>query len=370
MQRRRRFQDGRSELVWAAIETLPPGVQQELLRELATVHALSARNPRTESDKVRAAVCALHEVAEILGHSPSVKEYRAIRVRLPELGLPPDGTTRRWLAGSWNECLARALLDTVTDGDFAARLIGVNDRFDDEEIFVALRECSNELGYPPAMTEYLRWARRPDVRERPGRRPCSYKPFERFGGLGPALVAAGVISENGVRYAVNGRVLPSCYRYDDQDIIDALLVVAQRLGRSPRPAEYQRERQRIYDELLSGGEIRTLPTVDVVRKRYGFWNAALTTAGLAPLEHVGEPHLGLRRPSYSEIDKLEWIRRAWSELGEPFTVTAYKRWRLKVIAETGAAVPCRANIERTFGGWKNAWERALPGQPRREVTPE
>lgn len=366
MQPRRRFQDGRSELVWAAIETLPPGVQHELLRELATLFALSARNPRTEADKVRAAVCDLHEVAEILGRTGSLKEYRAIRARLPELGLRPDGTIRRWLAGSWNECLKRALLDTVTDGDFVARHVGVNDRFEDEEILQALRECSSELGYAPAMTEYLRWARRPDVRERPGRRPLSYKPFERFGGIGKALVAAGVISKNGGRYAANGRVIPSGYRYDDQDIIDALLMVARRLGRSPRPSEYERERQRIYAELLANGEIRTLPTVDVIRKRYGFWNAALAKAGLAELEHSGEPHLGLRRPSYSEAEKLEWIRRAWAELGEPFTATSYKRWRLKEIAKTDAAVPSLAILERTFGGWKHARARALPGQLGRE----
>ena len=144
-----------------------------------------SRTPdRTSADgghKVRAAVSALHEVADVLGHTPSVKEYRSIRVRLPELRRPPDATVRRWLDGSWNDCL-KALLDTPTDGDFAARRAGVNDKYEDEEVFAALRECAADLGDPPAMTAYFRWARRPDVLERPGRRPTSRRPFNASAG--------------------------------------------------------------------------------------------------------------------------------------------------------------------------------------------
>jgi hypothetical protein len=81
----------------------------------------------------------------------------------------------------------------VTDGDFASRPIGITDRYDDDVIFAALGECTSDLGHVPSLTEYLGWAHRPDVRERPGRRPRSYKVFERLGGFRTALTAAGLL---------------------------------------------------------------------------------------------------------------------------------------------------------------------------------
>jgi hypothetical protein len=177
-------------MVWVAIERLDAGPQFEVLRELATLHAQSVESPRTAADKVRAAVNALRDVAEVLGHSPSVKDYRSVRDGSPELKLPPDGTVRRWLGADWNGCLKQALLDAVSDRDFAARAIGLSDRFDDDEVLAALRECASELGHPPTVIEYFGWARRPDVRDRPGQRPLSFGPLERFGGLRTALVAA------------------------------------------------------------------------------------------------------------------------------------------------------------------------------------
>jgi hypothetical protein len=346
---RRRFEDPLSEMAWRVIEQLDAGLQHELLRELATSLAVSAGNPRSQADKVRAAVVAVREVAELLGYSPSIKDYRAARVALPELKLPPDGTLRRWLGGNWNECLRRALLDAVSDGDFASRPIGMSDRYADAEVLAALRDCAAELGHAPTVTEYLAWARRPDVRQRAGRRPTSYRPLERFGGIRKALEAAGVVGEREAAYSADGRVLPLRYRYDDADIRNALVTVAQRLGRSPRPSEYQHERQRVRDDGPSSRENSPLPTIDVIRKRYGSWNAALSKAMLRPLEHPSEPHLGRVRPSYSDDDKLGWIRQAWQDVGEPFTGAAYKLWRRRVVDATGVAIPCLPTIERTFG---------------------
>jgi hypothetical protein len=296
------------------------------------------------------------------GHSPSIAAYEEVRQTLPELRLPPNGSVRRWLGGSWNACLRRALLEAVSDGDFAARAIGLNDRFEDEETFEALRQCVNELGFAPSITAYFGWARRPDVRERQGRRPLSYKPFERFGGIRSALVAAGVLGENEARHAVNGRLLPLRYAYSEQDVCSALQLIAKRLGRSPRASEYEKERQRARAEWRASGETEPLPTVDVIRKRYGYWNAALEKAGLTPLAHQNLPHLGTRRPVYTDEEKLDWIRRAWMKVGEPFTGYAYKHWRKEALVETGEAIPCLPVIERTFGGWKRARELALPGQ--------
>jgi hypothetical protein len=345
-------------MVWAALETFDARLQYQLLRELATVHALSAENPRTKADKVRAGIAALRGAAELLGHPPAVKEYRAVRIAVPELRLPPDASVRRWLGGGWNECLRRALLDTLSDGDFASR-IGDTDRFDDDEVLSALRECTTELGHAPTSTEYFAWAGRPDVRERPGRRPRSYRPFERLGGIRNALEAAGIIAKGESRYSANGRVLPLRFRYSDNELADTVSAVARRLGHSPTPGEYDHERQRIHRDLVAKGETPPLPSVDIIRKRHGSWNGALRKAGLDPVERPSQPHLGTRRPSYNEEEKLEWIRRAWVEVGQPFTAVAYKRWRLTKLGPD-QAIPCLPTIERTFGGWRNACARAVP----------
>lgn len=81
------------------------------------------------------------------------------------------------------------------------------------------------------------------------------------------------------------------------------------------------------------------------------------------MELPREPHLGRRRPTYTDSEKLRWVQRAWTELGEPFTATAYKRWQRKKTAETGTSIPALARSTGTFGGWKRARELALPGVP-------
>jgi len=219
--RRRRFQHDGSEIVWAAIETLDPGLQYEVLRELATAFAHAGGDPQTSRDKVRAAVVALHEVAGILRRSPTIEEYRAVRHALPELGLPPDSTIRRWLGARWNGCLTRALLDAVADGDFASRPVGTTDRYEDAEVFAALRECADDLGHPPTMGEYLQWAHRPDVLPRSGRRPLSYRPFERFGRHAERSSRRRRDQRERGTLRRRWRLLPLRYAYSEQDMTQA-----------------------------------------------------------------------------------------------------------------------------------------------------
>ena len=101
--RPRRFDRVESEIVWAAIETLDPGLQYEILRELATIFAAASTQPAKNRDKVRRAVFALHDAADVLGHAPSLREYRRLRTTCPSLncrriptfasGLAAAGTT-------------------------------------------------------------------------------------------------------------------------------------------------------------------------------------------------------------------------------------------------------------------------------------
>ena len=93
----------------------------------------------------------------------------------------------------------------------------------------------------------------------------------------------------------------------------------------------------------------------------------------APLEAVGsavfeagddvrETHLESAHQQVAEEEKLDWIRRAWSELSEPFTEAAYTSWRRERLADAATAVPTLSVIQKTFGGWDRACDRALPGR--------
>ena len=141
--------------------SLARGVRARRHVGVASLYAESMTAPRSLSDRTRAAVAALREVADILGHSPSVKEYRSVRERLPELGLPPEGNVRRWLGGGWNDCLTRALLDAVAETDSPSRPIGKNDYYEDEQVLSALRECATDLASIHRFSVGRRLGRRP-----------------------------------------------------------------------------------------------------------------------------------------------------------------------------------------------------------------
>jgi hypothetical protein len=112
-------------------------LKHELLREQATDLAVPPGAPGTAADKVRAAVGSLREAAVQLGSSPSLPEYRDMKERLPELKLVPDGTIRSWLGcSSWNDCLRRAGLDAVSDGDFVSPPQG--DAFTEHDLVAAI----------------------------------------------------------------------------------------------------------------------------------------------------------------------------------------------------------------------------------------
>jgi Homing endonuclease associated repeat len=189
--------------------------------------------------------------------------------------------------------------------------------------------------------------------------------FERFGGFPDACVTAGLIAPGGARVASNGRVIPSLYRYEDADLTNALLSAAAVLNGSPSRRQYKRQRRLMIDTSRARGESVTLPTAEVIVSRYSTWNNALVAAGLEPLADSRSPHLGERPPRYSEAEKLEWIRQAWVELGEPFTGWAFMRWRKKKQRDSGVSIPCLGVIERTFGSWTLARELAIPDDSSR-----
>lgn len=374
--RHRRFDRVELELCWAAWETLDVALQHELLREEAADLAVPPDAPRSAANNVRKGIASLRQAADLLGHSPGQPEYRELREQNPELELAADGSIRRWLGcKSWNDCLRRALLEAVSDGDFVSPPQG--DAFSERELVDAVLTFRDEHdGELPTLDQLLTWARRPEIRAKPGHRPLSWSPFARFGGYRAILERHGLTNGDLPRTSVDGRIVPSVYAYADAQLRDAVREVARRLsGRSPREAEYMRERRRILTEAAARGDFRGFPTASTLTKRFGAWPNVLAEAGLAPVaETTATPGSKTRRvPRYSKEEKFEWLRRAWRDVGEPFTEQQYEAWRQARLAEARERsehleIPSVSAIYAIYGSWRAACDEALPGRtPHRHV---
>jgi len=253
--RLRRFDHPEADVVWAAIEALSEPLKHEVLRELATAVAIDSASPRTPAQKVRKGVAALRQAFDLLGHSPSVKDYRRICKLLPELDLPPESNVRTWLGSGWDECLTRALLPATSDGDFSEVPLGSD--YEEHELHEAVRQCASEIGRRPFFSEYRTWAKKRDDEGCPGRRPLSARPFDRFGGYLEVLVASGVMTrEQAVRDALN-RVIPASHEYDETEFSNAILEVKRHLNldRGPRTRGEKRGR----GGRVRGGDFQATP---------------------------------------------------------------------------------------------------------------
>lgn len=356
----RRFPRIEQEIVWAAIQTLDIADKLTVLRELATEIAAQGVKRGNEYDKMRAAVISLRDAADMLGKSPSQSEYRRLREQLPDLGLVADGTLRRWLGnGSWNACLRRALLDTVSDGDFVTPAKG--DRFTETELVTAIRECmADHDDRVPTWPHFVAWARSPDVRARPGRRPLSLGPFHRLGGYRDVLVRNELIAEGETRFDIRGRALPSKWRFTDEELRDAVLSVTRELGRAPREVDYRRARE--------NNNTGVMPSVSALTNRFGgSWASVIETIGLRGHPNAGPDRRaakGITSP-YTRQEMIDALKEAWPEVGEPFSKPAYASWRkAKIAAALDAGetrrIPGVETVCREFGGWPEAVEAALP----------
>jgi hypothetical protein len=293
------------------------------------------------------------------------------------LGWPPAGTIVRWFAGTWNDALRGAGLDSVPDGDALVRELGA--AFTAEEVLDAVRAYATEIGDPlPTLTGYLRWARHPKVRARPGRRPSTQSVFDRlFGGWRNVLVTAGLARDDGVGgvgHSVHsnggGRkvFLRSGYGYSEDQYRGALREIAERLGHSPTTGEYTCEREKLLaEEHANGLPSRAFPSPASHQKRIARWD--LIDAGLEPVRGRRRKRGGGKRAngrSVTEQEILVALREGFTALGHPFTARGYAIWRREQIERDRAAgryrrLPSYAPIQDRYSTWAQACQAALDG---------
>lgn len=365
------FADASARVVWAAIVALPAALQHQILVALRDLLAC-LEGTGTGETRLRHAVKCLCEARDLLGHSPSVAEYRNLYAsRGHELQWAGDSNIRSWVGGSWNDCLREARLAPVPDGDLLVASLG--SAFTADEIIEALRVCADEIGDVPTVSEYLAWARRAEVKARPGRRPQSLSPFDRtFGGYAAALQAARLIGGDASFPIKRSTVVRlGGYFITNEMIGAALREVAEPLGRSPRTREYALERERVIEESIKAGEPRSLPSIAKIQRTYGSWDAALKDAGLEPLG--GRATCSNRctnrrkRPRITNEEALAVLREAYESLGDPFTVAAFHAWRREQLQRDREArlwrrLPTYDLYRTRWGTWQEALQRAFQNE--------
>lgn len=366
------FADPSTRLVWAAICTLEEAAQHEVLRHLRERLAVAGDRETPQQIRIARSIAALREASDLLQapETLSLVVFKRLREENPEFGWPPEASIRRWLGGSWNDALQRAGLDEVPDGDVTTYHLG--SALTRDEALTAVRACAQDLKTTPTFSQYVHWARRPDVRRRQGRRPSSQLPFERlFGGWLPALIAAGLVDEQAPARPASssGQVRPSGYRFSTEQIHAALRAVAERLGRAPRTSEYQRIRAELLDERdAEGRPVRAMPSYNVINNRYAIWDDALIDAGLEPLggrnTRSAPPRERESSKRISDEEIFEVLREAYEEVGDPFTTLAYAAWREEQLERDREQrrfrrLPIWGTVSGRFGTWGEAVRRAF-----------
>lgn len=157
-------------------------------------------------------------------------------------------------------------------------------------------------------------------------------------------------------------------RLSDSELTAALCEMAKLLGRSPRTTELGELNRLLSSGAAARGTERVLPAYSTYIRRFGSFDQALVAAGLPA--HGGRKTRDNRRPAkralFDDAAIADTLRAAHRDVGEPFNVQAFRRWRQEELARRGAAgtsrrLPSYGTIIERLGGWPAAAEVARGG---------
>jgi Homing endonuclease associated repeat len=149
------------ELLVIGYRALSPIEQEEALAQLQEVRLNREAGEQSETERMLA---SLQRVRELVGHSPTVTEYRAAIQQEAREGGPGLESLSRLIShfGSWR--MAREALDlseTNTarriEARFANRRIGRVHQYTEETLRETVRRCAAELGRVPQVGEFKAW---------------------------------------------------------------------------------------------------------------------------------------------------------------------------------------------------------------------
>jgi len=190
-----------------------------------------------------------------------------------------------------------------------------------DDVVSAIQQAAVEMGEPLTMNKYVQW--RSSVDE-PVPHPITIiQGNQHFNSWTDACESVGVTA--GVRK-----------RYDNDDIISAILQAADEMGEPLRIEDYQEWREST-DERKPGEK--------TVYTKFDSWFQACEEAGVGTT----------RKTNYNTDDIISSIQRAAAEMGEPLTLAAYSSWR----KSANEHIPSEKVIYKgKFGSWPAVCEAA------------
>ena len=180
--------------------TLSPEEQEEAHSRLRTLRVEAQSDAEREMETY---LRSLRRVAEAVGHTPGVPEYKKISATLREQGedIEPFSRLYRYFGGSWARAQEALELSGETrtkaiEARFANRRLGKPRRYSEDELREALAACVEHFGRVPSTGDYSWWRERRLELARAQRRDRLHLPTdgpyrERWGGWEPALLHFG-----------------------------------------------------------------------------------------------------------------------------------------------------------------------------------
>lgn len=179
---------------------LTPEEQEEAHSRLRTLRVEAQDEAEREMDTY---LRSLRRVAEAIGHTPGVPEYKKVSVALREQGEDIEPFTRlyRYFGTSWARAQEALELSGETrtkaiEARFEHRRLGKPRRYSEDELREALAACVAHFGRVPNTADYSWWRERQLELARAQRRDRLHLPTdgpyrERWGGWEPALLHFG-----------------------------------------------------------------------------------------------------------------------------------------------------------------------------------
>lgn len=225
----------------------------------------------------------LREIARVVGHTPSVTEYNALR--RPHMACSTTVSER--FGGRWEYAIEAAGLPERN-----------SNKIERERIIKALQEIARKLGHSPTKSEYK--ANR--IKDMPSEKAIS----RNFNSWTNALKAAGL---KPCKCSHTER------KYSDEEVAKCLHIMAEKLGHTPSLKEYAK-----YHE-------PDMPNDKTLRIRYGSWPLALKAAGFEDYDAKSKGHRVVFEEKYSDEEIRKALVAVANKVGHAPSRNEYRRLR-------------------------------------------
>lgn len=150
------------DVLLASFHTLTPDEQEEALLACQQSWLRSIEADQSEASKV---IGSLKRVADELGESPGIDDYKRIRKELGDEELLPVSRILRHFQGSWHRAReALDMSDVITprriQARFAMRRLGKVWKYTDQTLKDTIHRVAEEIGHAPQLAEFEWWRER------------------------------------------------------------------------------------------------------------------------------------------------------------------------------------------------------------------